>query len=272
MNIEYKIRNISTAILVIATAIFINLIYSQMAGLSSSVWRVYGYYSVTDFIFPVCLFISAFSIRNGHSWGKWLYAGYAMTGIFFSIGVSLEHNLMQYTFMRPEMLSSVVFVILFIFFLISIKVLFSKEASRFFGDKNLNVNEIGKRPLLLTIASICSFILAIYWGASALSEHYFIDEFFFLRPFSFFFGVFSSYVLMLVLSIGFFLGKKWARILYVVRGIAFFFVALINFLELTVNNPFNEIQEQFYLLLSNLMVLCIYLYVLYNKKSNEYFH
>ena len=116
MNIEYKIRNISTAILVIATAIFINLIYSQMAGLGSSVWRVYGYYSVTDFIFPVCLFISAFSIRNGHSWGKWLYAGYAMTGIFFSIGVNLEHNLMQYTFMRPEMLSSVVFVILFIFF------------------------------------------------------------------------------------------------------------------------------------------------------------
>ena len=43
---------------------------------------------------------------------------------------------MQYTFMRPEMLSSVVFVILFIFFLISIKVLFSKEASRFFGDKS----------------------------------------------------------------------------------------------------------------------------------------
>jgi len=77
---------------------------------------------------------------------------------------------------------------------------------------------------------------------------------------------------MLVLSIGFFLGKKWARILYMVRGIAFFFVALINFLELTVNNSFNEIQEQFYLLLSNLMVLCIYLYVLYNKKSNEYFH
>lgn len=232
MNIEYKIRNISTAILVIATAIFINLIYSQMAGLGSSVWRVYDYYSVTDFIFPVCLFISAFSIRNGHSWGKWLYAGYAMTGIFFSIGVSLEHNLMQYTFMRPEMLSSVVFVILFIFFLISIKVLFSKEANRFFGDKSLNVNEIGKRPLLLTIASICGFILAIYWGASVLSEHYIIDGFFFLRPFSFFFGVFSSYVLMLVLSIGFFLGKKWARTLYVVRGISFFFCGINKFFRI----------------------------------------
>ncbi|WP_311352006.1 hypothetical protein [Aggregatibacter segnis] len=272
MNIEYKIRNISTVILVIATAIFINLIYSQIAGITSSVWRVYGYYSLADFIFPVCLFISAFSIMRGHNWGKWLYAGYAMTGIFFSIGVSLEHNLMQYTFMRPEMLSSVVFVILFIFFLISIKVLFSKEASRFFGDKSLNVNEIGKRPLLLTIASICSFILAIYWGASVLSEHYIIDGFFFLRPFSFFFGVFSSYVLMLVLSIGFFLGKKWARTLYMVRGIAFFFWLLMDFLELAKNNPFNEIQDQFDLLLSHFIVLFIYLYVLYNKKSNEYFH
>ena len=87
MNIEYKIRNISTVILVIATAIFINLIYSQIAGTTSSVWRVYGYYSLADFIFPVCLFISAFSIMRGHNWGKWLYAGYTMTGIFLALGL-----------------------------------------------------------------------------------------------------------------------------------------------------------------------------------------
>lgn len=272
MNIEYKIRNISTVILVIATAIFINLIYSQMAGITSSVWRVYGYHSLADFIFPVCLFISAFSIMRGHNWGKWLYAGYAMTGIFFSIGVNLEYNLMSYTFMREEMLSSAVLVILFIFFLISIKVLFSREGSRFFDNKTLNTNEVGKCPLLLKITAICSLILATYWGFNVLSKYYSDEQYFFLQPFSFLFGVLSSYVLMILISIGFLLGKKWARTLYMVRGIALFFWLLIDFLELTKNNPFNEIQDQFDLLLSHFIVLFIYLCVLYNKKSNEYFH
>ncbi len=46
----------------------------------------------------------------------------------------------------------------------------------------------------------------------------------------------------------------------------------MDFLELAKNNPFNEIQDQFDLLLSHFIVLFIYLYVLYNKKSNEYFH